>query len=71
MTPEFKLDLEIVDRGEKPKLGFVKLFNGLPVGTVEGVEKTMSCEESCDSCFDPSPDCEACFDPSPDVRVKK
>jgi len=81
MTPEFKPDLEISDNGEKPKLGYVKLFNGLPVGAVEGVENTMSCEEDCVSCFDPEPDCvscfdpspgcDACFDPSPDVRAKK
>jgi len=71
MTPEFKPDLKIIDRGEKAKLGFVKLFNGLPVGAVEGVGNTMSCEEGCNSCFDPEPDCEACFDPSPDVRAKK
>lgn len=81
MTPEIKPDIKISDKGKRPELGYVKLFNGLPVGATNGIGNTKSCEESCDacfdpspgcdSCFDPSPGCDSCFDPSPDVRPEK
>lgn len=81
MTPEFKPDLKIIENNEKPKLGYIELFNGSSVGATNGTGNTISCEESCDSCFDPSPGCDSCFDPSPgcdscfdpspDPRVKK
>lgn len=68
MNPEFKPDLKISGNGEKPKLGYVKLFNGLPTSAIGSAENTVSCEEGCfdpcdrDPCFDPC-DRDPCFDP--------